>query len=290
MPVCLFSSLSVCSFIRLFIHLFSELEELSKSELESILNSDPTHKACQQELKQLKDEFERYKVKTQALHRNRSTKELSAQLENVEKLKAKIKEVEQHKAELRDFSQKRENEQDEVIKGLREDVKHQGQIHKREMDDWKLVYQQKLSELEKQVLRQRERTLSLLAEKDSEIEGLRTRSPSSSPSRPDAAGVSTFSYPRKFVDLQNVNSGTQSPAESCQSTDTDAAVCQLLARNSGVRGKSRNPFTGRVRFLCGNSSSMHANDEKIDFPEFHGMWCSVLWLRVCHNVDVPGIA
>lgn len=71
-----------------------ELEELSKSEFESVFVSDPSHKVCQQQLRQLKEEFERYKVKTQALHKNKSFKELSEQIGNMEKLKLQNEDLE----------------------------------------------------------------------------------------------------------------------------------------------------------------------------------------------------
>ena len=210
----------------------TELEELSKSELESILSSDPTHRACKQELKQLKDEFERYKLKTQALHRNRSVKELSTQLENVDKLKTEVSELEERNQELRQCNETREKDQAEVISNLRVGLKSLELAYKREIEDGKLNYQQKLSELEIQVLRQRERTLSLLTEKDAEIEALKC--PSDTPLGPNVSDVTAFSYQRKFVNSQSVNSGGQVLYEPLQSSDTEAAVCQLLARNSGV--------------------------------------------------------
>lgn len=208
------------------------LEELSKSELESFFANDPSHKVCEQELRQLKEEFERYKVKTQALHKNKSFKELSEQLENLEALKKRNRDLEQQAEELKDLGIEKERDHKKVISNLRDQVKLLEEKHKREQEETSTVYKQRLEELERQVLNQRERTLALVAEKDSEIETLRSRSPSSSPSVENVGKTrQVFSYPRKFVE---VSSGSQANLDSPQSSDADVAVHQLLSKPSGV--------------------------------------------------------
>lgn len=208
------------------------LEELSKSELESFFANDPSHKVCEQELRQLKEEFERYKVKTQALHKNKSFKELSEQLENLETLKKRNRDLEQQTEELKDLGIEKERDHKKVISNLRDQVKLLEEKHKREQEETSTVYKQRLEELERQVLNQRERTLALVAEKDSEIETLRSRSPSSSPSVENVGKTrQVFSYPRKFVE---VSSGSQATLDSPQSSDADVAVHQLLSKPSGV--------------------------------------------------------
>ncbi|EDO43114.1 predicted protein, partial [Nematostella vectensis] len=175
-----------------------ELEGLSKSELESILNSDPTHNACQQELRQLKDEFERYKAKTQLLHRSKSLKEITTQLEDLDKLKARNAGLEKRLKDMEEYSHQRENELTSVVSQLRMDLHTAEERYQKGREDSELIYRHKVSELEKQVVKQRERTLELIAEKDAEIESLRMRSPSSS--NPGGSG-SAFAYSRKFMDL-----------------------------------------------------------------------------------------
>lgn len=208
------------------------LEELRKSELESFFANDPSHKVCEQELRQLKEEFERYKVKTQALHKNKSFKELSEQLENLEALKKRNRDLEQQTEELKDLGLEKERDHKKVISNLRDQVKLLEEKHKREQEETSTVYKQRLEELERQVLNQRERTLALVAEKDSEIETLRSRSPSSSPSVENVGKTrQVFSYPRKFVE---VSSGSQATLDSPQSSDADVAVHQLLSKPSGV--------------------------------------------------------
>lgn len=208
------------------------LEELSKSELESFFANDPSHKVCEQELRQLKEEFERYKVKTQALHKNKSFKELSEQLENLEALKKRNRDLEQQAEELKDLGIEKERDHKKVISNLRDQVKLLEEKHKREQEETSTVYKQRLEELERQVLNQRERTLALVAEKDSEIETLRSRSPSSSPSVENVGKTrQVFSYPRKFVE---VSSGSQANLDFPQSSDADVAVHQLLSKPSGV--------------------------------------------------------
>ncbi|KAL9955161.1 hypothetical protein ACROYT_G036447 [Oculina patagonica] len=208
-----------------------DLEELSKSELESFFVNDPSHKVCQQELRQLKEEFERYKVKTQALHKNKSFKELSEQLENLEKLKKDNAELEKQIDEIKDANIVKEQDHKKVITNLRDSLKLMEEKHKHEKEDADTIYKQKLEELERQVLNQRERTLALVAEKDSEIEMLRSRSPSSSPSADTSTGRPAFSYQRKFVEITG---GSQATLDSSQSSEADAAVHQLLSKPSGV--------------------------------------------------------
>ena len=210
---------------------FTKLEELSKSELESLFVNDPSHKVCQQELRQLKEEFERYKVKTQALHKNKSFKELSEQLENLEKLKKDNDELKREIEELRDSSRIKEQDHKKVITNLRDSLKLMEEKHKHEKEEADTIYKQKLEELERQVLNQRERTLALVAEKDSEIEMLRNRSPSSSPSADSSTARPAFSYQRKFVEITG---GSQATLDSPQSSEADAAVHQLLSKPSGV--------------------------------------------------------
>ena len=199
--------------------------------MESLFVSDPSHQVCQQQLRQLKEEFERYKLKTQALHKNKSYKELTEQLENLENLKSQNSELEKTLQDLKDRSNDRELDQKKVITNLRDQLKLAEESHKLEKDAAQNVYKQKLEELERQVLNQRERTFALVAEKDSEIEMLRQRSPSASPSGESLDGKRTFSYQRKFVE---VTGSSQAPLHSLQASESDSAVLQLLTKPTGV--------------------------------------------------------
>lgn len=215
-----------------FFSISLELEELSKSEFESVFVSDPSHKVCEQQLRQLKEEFERYKVKTQALHKNKSFKELSEQIGNMEKLKLQNEDLEKQLHELKESNNIRELDQKKVITNLRDQLKLTEENYRLEKEEANTVYKQKLEDLERQVLNQRERTLALVAEKDAEIEMLRSRSPTASPSADTGVKTrSVFSYQRKFVEMTGVSQASMDPPES---SETDAAVHQLLSKNSGV--------------------------------------------------------
>lgn len=208
------------------------MEELSKSEFESVFVSDPSHKVCQQQLRQLKEEFERYKVKTQALHKNKSFKELSEQIGNMEKLKLQNEDLEKQLHELKESNNIRELDQKKVITNLRDQLKLTEENYRLEKEEANTIYKQKLEDLERQVLNQRERTLALVAEKDAEIEMLRSRSPTASPSADTGVKTrSVFSYQRKFVEMTGVSQASMDPPES---SEADAAVHQLLSKNSGV--------------------------------------------------------
>lgn len=215
-----------------FFSISLELEELSKSEFESVFVSDPSHKVCQQQLRQLKEEFERYKVKTQALHKNKSFKELSEQIGNMEKLKLQNEDLEKQLHELKESNNIRELDQKKVVTNLRDQLKLTEENYRLEKEEANTVYKQKLEDLERQVLNQRERTLALVAEKDAEIEMLRSRSPTASPSADTGVKTrSVFSYQRKFVEMTGVSQASMDPPES---SEADAAVHQLLSKNSGV--------------------------------------------------------
>lgn len=215
-----------------FFSISLELEELSKSEFESVFVSDPSHKVCQQQLRQLKEEFERYKVKTQALHKNKSFKELSEQIGNMEKLKLQNEDLEKQLHELKESNNIRELDQKKVITNLRDQLKLTEENYRLEKEEANTVYKQKLEDLERQVLNQRERTLALVAEKDAEIEMLRSRSPTASPSADTGVKTrSVFSYQRKFVEMTGVS---QASMELPEASEADAAVHQLLSKNSEV--------------------------------------------------------
>ena len=154
-------------------------------------------------------------------------------MENLETLKKRNRDLEQQAEELKDLGIEKERDHKKVISNLRDQVKLLEEKHKREQEETSTVYKQRLEELERQVLNQRERTLALVAEKDSEIETLRSRSPSSSPSVENVGKTrQVFSYPRKFVEVSN---GSQATLDSPQSSDADVAVHQLLSKPSGVR-------------------------------------------------------
>lgn len=205
-----------------------ELEGFSKSELESVFVSDPSHQICQQQLRQLKEEFERYKLKTQALHKNKSYKELSEQLENMENFRSQNSELEKQLQDLKDKSMEREVDQKKIISNLRDQLQLASENYKLEKEEAHTGYKQKLEELERQVLNQRERTLALVAEKDSEIEMLRQRSPSTASSSGESAKPS-FTYQRKFV---QTTGGSQASLDS----EADSTVHELLSKSAGVTG------------------------------------------------------
>lgn len=218
--------------VQVFSSFFTDLEGLSKSELDSILNSDPTHKLCQQELKQLKDEFELYKAKTNPLHKGKSFKDLTSQLENLEKIKTRNTKLEKRIHEMQDCAKQKETESKEAISDLKSELQNVEDSLTSEKEECEVIYKQKLAELEKQVLKQRERTLELLAEKDAEINSLRTRSPSASPS---GVGTGSFTYPRRYLDPQLMVPSESLELDGSESSEvTNEAVCQLITRQAGV--------------------------------------------------------
>ena len=135
---------------------------------------------------------------------------------------------------LRRSGKRKEEEFKQKISELETELKNSVERLTEEKENQELIFKHKLSELEKQVLKQRERTLELLAEKDAEINSLRTRSPSASPS---GVGTAVFSYPRRYLDPQLMQPSEESErmADEESIEGTNAAVCQLITRQTGVR-------------------------------------------------------
>lgn len=127
----------------------------------------------QQELKQLKEEFERYKMRAQVILKNKNAKDgnLGKELEEAQNQLVELKEKyislrlsceeleRQHQQEAEDWKQ-------ELAK-----VQHQ---HRQELERSQLDFRDRTLKLEEELHKQRDRALAVLAEKDLELEQLRS--------------------------------------------------------------------------------------------------------------------
>lgn len=154
----------------------------SKAELECILKNDPAHKACQEELRQLKDEFERYKSKTQTIRKARLESETECNNESTGKLKSQISRLQSSVESLQKELDAKENEYCLSRENNLNELTELRVKHNVELENERTVYSAKLQELESQVRNQRSRTLALIAEKDCEIERLKGKLAECSPS------------------------------------------------------------------------------------------------------------
>lgn len=126
----------------------------------------------QQELKQLKEEFERYKVRAQVVLKNKNAKD-GSQAKELEEARDQLAELKEKYINLRIHA-------DEGEARHRRDLeeRHQGalstqQTHKQELERQEAQHRETLLRLEAEMHKQRDRTMALLTEKDQELERLR---------------------------------------------------------------------------------------------------------------------
>ncbi|NWV14165.1 GCC1 protein, partial [Ptilonorhynchus violaceus] len=127
---------------------------------------------CQQELRQLKEEFERYKVRAQQVLKSKATKDVG--------LAKELEEAREQLAELRDKHVLLQLASDDTEKQHRQDMEAKKQelcqlqqLHRQELERCQLEFRERALRLEEEMHRQRDRALAVLAEKDRELEQLR---------------------------------------------------------------------------------------------------------------------
>lgn len=126
----------------------------------------------QQELRQLREEFERYKQRAQLVLKNKTAKDgcQTRELEEVRDQLAELKEkyinlrIQSDEAELQHRRQREEQQQQALALQ---------QAHRQEAERLEALHRDNLLLLEAELHKQRERTMALLDEKDQELEKLR---------------------------------------------------------------------------------------------------------------------
>ncbi|XP_063164787.1 GRIP and coiled-coil domain-containing protein 1 [Candoia aspera] len=126
----------------------------------------------QQELKQLKEEFERYKVRAQVVLKNKSAKDgnLSKELADSQEQLAELKEK---YVSLRLSCEEEARQHREQLEVRRREVALLQQLHRQELERCLLDSQEKALRLEEEMRKQRDRALAVVAEKDQELQQLR---------------------------------------------------------------------------------------------------------------------
>ncbi|OXB70079.1 UNVERIFIED_CONTAM: hypothetical protein H355_011220 [Colinus virginianus] len=127
----------------------------------------------QQELKQLKEEFERYKMRAQVVLKNKSAKDgnLAKELEEAQEQLADLKEK---YVVLQLSSEEVEKQHQLDMEAKRQEFSQLQQLHKQELERCQLEYRERALKLEEEMHKQRDRALAVLAEKDQELEQLRS--------------------------------------------------------------------------------------------------------------------
>lgn len=125
-----------------------------------------------EELEKVKEEFERYKLRAQSVLKNKSTKDFGNTKEveilksQINDLKEKLKTFHLQMGEDEERSRHRADSMQKTIVSLQEK-------HRQDLATLDAEYKQRIGEMEMELKKQRERTVSLLSEKDREIERLK---------------------------------------------------------------------------------------------------------------------
>ncbi|XP_023558609.1 GRIP and coiled-coil domain-containing protein 1 [Octodon degus] len=127
----------------------------------------------QQELKQLKEEFERYKMRAQVVLKNKNTKDgnLAKELEAAQEQLAELKEK---YISLRLFCEELERQHQQEAEDWKQELAQLQQLHRQELERSQLDFRDRTLKLEEELHKQRDRALAVLTEKDLELEQLRS--------------------------------------------------------------------------------------------------------------------
>nr|XP_009923978.1 PREDICTED: GRIP and coiled-coil domain-containing protein 1 [Haliaeetus albicilla] len=153
-----------------------DIEKLCELELPKGTEAGDGEKATalyyQQELKQLKEEFERYKMRAQVVLKNKSAKDgnLAKELEEAQEQLAELKEK---YVVLQLSSDEMEKQHQQDMEAKKQELSQLQQIHRQELERCQLDYRERALKLEEEMHKQRDRALAVLAEKDQELEQLR---------------------------------------------------------------------------------------------------------------------
>lgn len=127
----------------------------------------------QQELKQLKEEFERYKMRAQVVLKSKNTKDgnLAKELEAAQEQLAELKEK---YISLRLSCEELESQHQQEAEDWKQELARLQQLHRQELEQRQLDFRDRTLKLEEELHKQRDRALAVLAEKDLELEQLRS--------------------------------------------------------------------------------------------------------------------
>lgn len=159
----------------------------------------------QQELRQLKDEFERYKVRAQVVLKNKNAKD-GCQAKELEEVRDQLAELKEKYINLRIQSDEAEARHRHLLEQRQQQEAALQHAHRQEVERAEAQHRDDLLRLEAELHKQRDRTMALLDEKDLELERLR------------AAALARSSDAAKMAD------------EEPESPQNDGDVAQALRR------------------------------------------------------------
>ncbi|KAF7229520.1 GRIP and coiled-coil domain-containing protein 1 [Nothobranchius furzeri] len=127
----------------------------------------------QQELQQLREEFERYKLRAQVVLKNKNAKD-GCQAKELEEVRDQLAELREKYINLRIQSDEAEAQHRQQMEERQQQMVAQQHAHRQELERVEAQHRDELLRLEAELHKQRERTMALLDEKDQELERLRS--------------------------------------------------------------------------------------------------------------------
>ncbi|XP_016068881.1 PREDICTED: GRIP and coiled-coil domain-containing protein 1 [Miniopterus natalensis] len=163
----------------------------------------------QQELKQLKEEFERYKMRAQVVLKSKNTKDgnLAKELEEAQEQLAELKEK---YISLRLSCDELERQHQQEAEDWKQELARLQHHHRQELERSQLDFRDRTLKLEEELHKQRDRALAVLAEKDLELEQLRSVALSSVlPGRRSPVGGGSPGDPADIASPDNLTQALQ---------------------------------------------------------------------------------
>uniref|UniRef100_A0A1A8FDQ5 GRIP and coiled-coil domain containing 1 n=1 Tax=Nothobranchius korthausae TaxID=1143690 RepID=A0A1A8FDQ5_9TELE len=146
------------------------IQDLADSEPSSEKGSALVH---QQELQQLREEFERYKLRAQVVLKNKNAKD-GCQAKELEEVRDQLAELREKYINLRIQSDEAEAQHRQQLEERQQQVVALQHAHRQELERVEAQHRDELLRLEAELHKHRERTMALLDEKDQELERLRS--------------------------------------------------------------------------------------------------------------------
>ncbi|XP_012706017.2 GRIP and coiled-coil domain-containing protein 1 [Fundulus heteroclitus] len=127
----------------------------------------------QQELQQLRDEFERYKLRAQVVLKNKNAKD-GCQAKELEEVRDQLSELREKYITLRIQGDEAEARHCQQLEERQQQAAALQHSHRQELERTEAQHRDELQRLEAELHKHRERTMALLDEKDQELERLRS--------------------------------------------------------------------------------------------------------------------
>ncbi|XP_069764396.1 GRIP and coiled-coil domain-containing protein 1 isoform X2 [Narcine bancroftii] len=173
----------------------------------------------QQELKQLKEEFERYKMRAQVVLKNKNAKDGNTTKE-LDILREQLAELKEKYISLRLVCDEMEAKHKCDNEANNQYIVQLQATHQKEIEKIEIKYHEKVVKLEEEMHKQRDRALAVLAEKDRETEILRL-------------GTSGLSSHKNYVEIKFWPEGNNPQSEDHVQEDFCQDIVKQTAKFSG---------------------------------------------------------